>query len=118
MTPDQKLMAHEYVAIFLERAECTNFPTLSRRALLDKYNFVSLEAEGKPTVEEGEAEKMDSNIRYCNFNYLKAIVNGEVEESRVAEGIVRGLELADRWKDTDVITEKLDEANIKIRVGA
>ncbi|KAH3776625.1 hypothetical protein DPMN_178056 [Dreissena polymorpha] len=61
---------------------------------------------------------MDSIIRYYNFNYLKAIVNGEVEESRVAEGIVRGLELADRWKDTDIVTEKLDEANIKIRVGA
>ncbi|KAH3869506.1 hypothetical protein DPMN_032675 [Dreissena polymorpha] len=62
---------------------------------------MSLEAEGKPTV-EGEAEKMDSKIRYYNLNYLKAIVNGEVEESRMAEGIVRGLELADRWKDTDV----------------
>ncbi|KAH3802255.1 hypothetical protein DPMN_155928 [Dreissena polymorpha] len=59
MTLDQKLMAHEYVAIFLERVESTNFPTLSRRALLDKYKFMSLEAEGKPTVEEGEAEKMD-----------------------------------------------------------
>ncbi|KAH3711221.1 hypothetical protein DPMN_070723 [Dreissena polymorpha] len=111
-------MAYEYVAIFLESAKCTNFPTLSRRTLLDRYKFMSLEAEGKPTVEEGEAEKMDSKIRYYNFNYPKAIVNGEVEKSRVAEGIVRGLELADRWKDTDVIAEKLDEANIKIRVGA
>ncbi|KAH3793923.1 hypothetical protein DPMN_147449 [Dreissena polymorpha] len=46
-------MAHEYVVTSLKRVECTNFP---RRALLDTYNVMSLEAQGKPTVEEEEAE--------------------------------------------------------------
>ncbi|KAH3851336.1 hypothetical protein DPMN_093816 [Dreissena polymorpha] len=53
-------MAHEYVAIFLERVECTNFPTL--KALLDKYKFMFLEAEGKLTVEDREAEKIDTKF--------------------------------------------------------
>ncbi|KAH3770131.1 hypothetical protein DPMN_171413 [Dreissena polymorpha] len=50
---DHRLESH--VAIFLERVENTNFPTLSRKALLEKYSVMSLEVSGKPTVDKGEA---------------------------------------------------------------
>jgi len=46
-------MAQEHVAIFLEKREQGVFPSLCRRTLVDKYNFLTLEGAKKPNDEEG-----------------------------------------------------------------
>ena len=47
---------------------------------------------------------------------VKGVVKGEIEPSRVAWGIIKSIERADRWTDTDKITDMLDKHGIKIRL--
>lgn len=114
LSGDQRLMAHEFAAIFIKKSSGKVFPEESRKLLLDKYKFMSLEGEGKPQEEEGASDKTEANIRLYNFTYLKGIVKGGIEESRIAWGTVKSIEQADRWTDTDKITDLLDKHGLKI----
>ena len=116
LSPDQKLMAHESAALFLEQGQSANFPAdLSRRTLLDKYNFLALEGSARPKPESSR-HKADSKIRYYNFQFVRDVAKGAVGDSRLSRTMIKSLENADRWKDTDFITENFDAANVKLRV--
>ena len=117
LSPDQRLMAHEYAAMSLEwNGDSSCFPIISRRALLDKYAFLSLDGEGRPPEELDGADKTDGKIRQYNRQYLRSIGRGEVTETRISAGIVRNLEGTDRWTDTDEITELLDRNGVRIKL--
>jgi hypothetical protein len=115
LTADQRLMAHEYAALFLEQGTGNQFPAeTSRRLLLDKYNFLSLEGAARPRV-EGPKHKSEDKLRYYNYLFLSGVATGRTDD-RVARSIVGSLETADRWKDTDHLTEYFDENDIKLRI--
>ena len=117
LTPDQRLMAHEYVAILLEnKKNPVEFPVISRKTLLDKHGFFALEGEKKPQEEEEEEDKINAKIRQYNFTYVTKVARGEIKSSRTSWSIIKTIEKADRWTDTDVIASALDDANIKIKI--
>ena len=119
LSPDQKLLAHEHMAMTLEQGRTgkARFPIdLSRRTLLDKYNFLSLEGAARPKIEEGRQGKAEVKARYYLYQFLSDIAKGRAPENMVTVSTVKSLERADRWKDTDLMTELLDSASIKLRV--
>jgi len=116
LSGDQKLMAQEHAAVFLEKGEQGDFPSLCRRTLVDKYNFLTLEGANKPNEEEGSAEKIDTKIRQYNFSYIRALARGEISDNRVSWGILRSMERAARWEDTDKIISVLEGNNVKIKI--
>lgn len=71
LTADQKLMANEYTALILERRRSADFPQLSRKALLDKYSFLTLK------------------ISRYNFAYVKGFVKGDIVGTRLSWSIVK-----------------------------
>jgi len=116
LSADQRLLAHEHAAIMLEQSNEGVFPILSRRTLLDKYNFLSLNGANKTQEEENQGDKIDAKIRQYNSAYLRAIVKGEVKDSRVSWGVVRSIERAERWRDVDEVLDVLDNKEIKIKI--
>lgn len=115
MTADQRLLAHEFISMFLERTRGQGFPLLSRRALLDKYNFMALEGEGKPQEEVDSGDKTDAKIRFYNYSYIRSVARGEVQDTRMSKGIVSSMEGTSRWTDTDHIIDQLDSAGVKLK---
>jgi len=116
LSADQRLLAHEHAAIMLEQSNEGVFPILSRRTLLDKYNFLSLDGANKTQEEENQGDKIDAKIRQYNSAYLRAIVKGEIKDSRVSWGVVRSIERAERWRDVDEVLDALDNKEIKIKI--
>lgn len=112
MSADQRLLAQEYAAMQLERGQGNGeiSLSLSRRTLVDKYQFLSLEGDSKPS---GRVTP-DAKVRYYNFLVVMKAARGQAD--LVEEHVVKALYRADRWCDTDFITDMLDKAEIKMRI--
>ena len=75
---------------------------------------MSLEGDGKPPEEEGSGNKIDAKVRQYNYSYVREVLRGEIEEFRVAWSIIKSLKKADRWTDTDHVSEILDKNSVKL----
>ncbi|KAH3837088.1 hypothetical protein DPMN_110466 [Dreissena polymorpha] len=63
LTADQRLLAREYAAMFLDNKGKIQALTSTRRQLLNKYMFLMLNGEGRPQNEEDENAKVEGKIK-------------------------------------------------------
>jgi hypothetical protein len=116
LTPENRLFAMEQMALFLERKNNVEFPVISKKLLCDKYAFLMLDGQDKPLASTSECEKIPDKIRQYNLSYLKGIIKGEIPDSQQAWAIVKSLEKAERWTETDDIIKVLEEGGVKVKL--
>lgn len=116
LTPENRLFAMEQMALTLERKSNCEFPVITKKILCDKYTFLMLEGQDKLLVSNEESEKVPDKIRQYNFLFLRGIVQGEIQDSRQAWSIVKSLEHADRWTDTDKIIDVLEKGGVHVKI--
>ena len=115
LTQDSRLLAFEYIAMFVEHQSKKRFPCIERSLLHHKYNFLSLKGMGK--LHNTSSEKSAAAIRKANFKYVTDIAKGKFTCPIMAEAVLTNLEgFADRCRDTDSLTQLMDTAGIKILI--
>ncbi|KAL4233936.1 hypothetical protein ACF0H5_005592 [Mactra antiquata] len=115
LNAESKLFAMEQMALLLERKNSPEFPKISKKLLCDKYAFLMLDGQEKPNVSSSESEKLGDKIRQYNAAYLRGIINNEILDSRVSWSIIKSLENAQRWTDTDDICDVLENGGVKLK---
>ena len=109
MDSDVKLMVVEYASMFLEQALKKEFPRMGRRAMLQKYQFLSLDGARSPKFSKRSA---GDRIRDDYHELLCRLAKGEKTSN--GEHILGALEKCDRWIDTDEMIVALDKACVKL----
>ena len=81
MTPDEKLLAWEYVSMRLQEEAEGKFPRMSRQLLLDTYNFLALPGTRKAYNQQDRSSR---KARFYNYQLVRQVAKGDLftDESR------------------------------------
>lgn len=113
LSADQKLLAQEHLAYSIEE-KTHGIVSLDRKTLYDKYRFLTLEGAAKPKAENHR--KLEGRIRDSTYEFVKRVALGKGSDDKVVRDMIEMLEKSPRWKDTDGITNQLDEHSLRMKL--
>jgi hypothetical protein len=114
MTPDEKLLSWEYMAMSLEQEAQGHFPTISRQLLLDTYNFLALPGTQKAYDKQ---DRPCRKLRFYNYQLVRAVARGDLS-SEESKSVICALESIKNSQKSIAFTiaDRLPESTVALRL--
>jgi len=115
MTPDQKLLSWEYMAMRIEEQGQGKFPTKPRQLLLDTYNFLALPGTRKSSDNQDRATR---KIRYYNYQLVRQVAKGDLisEECKAIMETLLRLQGGPKRTLAEVMAGQMDVTRFPLRL--